>query len=271
MLRYCKDPDLASTGGILLRSSDRTHWDLFWSRDRAPREIYGNDNRIAVETAARIPLEGALCLEVGAATARDSAALCALGAIAVALDYSSAALQLASRAIEGSGVVLVCGDAFHLPFREGTFDLVFSQGVLEHFRDPAPLLLESVRVLRPGASMLVDVPQTFHIYTLVKKTMIALGSWFAGWETQFTTRSLSRLLSDAGTEPFSSYGRFFSPSLLYRIAREVFLGVGLRLPMYPVLVPPVSNLRRAVRTRIEHTPVGTSLGSVIGVFARKPL
>ncbi|NQT89753.1 MAG: glycosyltransferase [Candidatus Omnitrophica bacterium] len=35
----------------------------------------------------------------------------------------------------GLDIEVVCADAFSLPFREGAFDVVFSQGVLEHFTD----------------------------------------------------------------------------------------------------------------------------------------
>jgi len=64
----------------------------------------------------------------------------------------------------------VCADACRMPFREGAFDLVFHQGLMEHFRDPAPLLRENARVLKRGGHLLVDVPQRFHVYTLAKNT-----------------------------------------------------------------------------------------------------
>jgi SAM-dependent methyltransferase len=253
-----------------MRSSDRSHWDRFWSRNRKPGDIYGNDNRMAEEIPSRMNPGGRIVLEVGAATARDSAALSDLGAMAVALDYSHAALRLAREATSGSaGVILVCGDAFALPFRSGSIDLVFSQGVLEHFREPAPLLEEQARVLRPGGILLIDVPQTFHPYTLLKKVFILLGAWFAGWETQFTMRSLYALIRRSGLDPFDAYGRFFHPSLAYRILREALFRMRFRLPLYPVILPPVSRLRARVRRTVEKSPAGTAFGSVIGVFARK--
>ena len=43
-----------------------------------------------------------------------------------------------------------CGDAFALPFADGTFDVVFHQGLLEHFRNPDDLIAENARVLKPG-------------------------------------------------------------------------------------------------------------------------
>lgn len=253
------------------RDSERRHWDRFWQRDRDLDEIYDNDGRIAGETLLRMDVRDRLVMEVGAATARDSVQLAGSGAVAVALDYSMEALRLAREAASRAGVPLitVCGDALALPFRSGSFDLVFHQGVLEHFRDPSLLLRENARVLKTGGTLLVDVPQTLHPYTLVKKILIAIDAWFAGWETQFTRKGLGSLLAGSGLRPFGVYARYFSPSLAYRMLREILLRTGLRLPLRPVLCPPLHRLRARVRRAVELSPVGPLTGCVIGVFARK--
>ena len=255
----------------MARSSERSHWDRFWERERDLSEIYDNDDRIRVEVKKRVDLNGMYTLEVGAATARDSVALASEGAVPVALDYSHAALKLAGEAAkrENSCIMLVCGDANALPFRDGSFHLVFHQGVLEHFRDPAPMTRECARVLKPGGNLLADVPQTIHIYTIMKKTLIALNAWFAGWETQYTAAGLKKHLKTAGLEPWAVYGRYFAPSLFYRVTREVLLRFRIRIPLRPVLVPPVHRLRNRLRSIAENSPLGPLTGVVIGVFARK--
>jgi ubiquinone/menaquinone biosynthesis C-methylase UbiE len=43
------------------------------------------------------------------------------------------------------------GDIFHLPFRDGAFDLVWSKYVLQWLEDPAPAVAELRRVTAPGA------------------------------------------------------------------------------------------------------------------------
>ncbi|MBN1434064.1 methyltransferase domain-containing protein [Candidatus Fermentibacterales bacterium] len=251
-------------------SEQKRRWAAFWTRGRPLDEIYDNDDRIVEETLRTTPVEGWLILEVGAATARDSVSLSSHGATAVALDYVPEALALARQAATsaGSPLLLVCGDAESLPFADGVFDMVFHQGVLEHFRDPGRLVSENARVLRDDGVLLVDVPQTFHVYTLLKKPLIALGRWFAGWETQFTRGGLERLLSDSGLMPFRAYGRFFSPSLAYRVLREALMRLGVRLPLRPVILPPLHRLRRSLRTGVERR-LGPRLGYVLGVFARK--
>ena len=253
------------------RTSGRKHWDDFWKRDRDLSEIYDNDGRIPEEILKCMDVRDAVVMEVGAATARDSVIFAEKGAIAVALDYSHEALRLAREAAQRANVqlLLVCGDALALPFRDASIDLVFHQGVLEHFRDPMPLLHENVRVLKDDGTVLVDVPQTVHIYTLIKKVLIAMNVWFAGWETQFTPRQLAGLLREAGLEPESTYGRFFSPSLAYKILRELLMKLGIRMPLRPVLLPPVHRFRSNLRRRVEASFLGPKLGYIIGIISGK--
>ena len=54
-------------------------------------------------------------------------------------------------------VVDVVADAHDIPFPDAFFDLVISQAVLEHLRQPQLMVDELTRVLKPGGLILVDV------------------------------------------------------------------------------------------------------------------
>jgi SAM-dependent methyltransferase len=58
-------------------------------------------------------------------------------------------------------------DGIALPADDGSFDGVYCKQVLEHVRDPAPLLAEVARVLRPGGSFAGSTSQLepFHSYS----------------------------------------------------------------------------------------------------------
>jgi SAM-dependent methyltransferase len=248
------------------RTSEKRHWDEFWATSPGMDDVYANDDRLVTFLLSRLDVKGKRVLEVGAGTGRDSLALAKRGAHVVTIDYSDQSLRLI-RGVAGTELGIVCGDALSLPFTDKSFDIVFHQGLLEHFRQPLDLLRENHRVLRPGGHVLVDVPQRWHYYTLMKHALMAVNRWFAGWETEFSAGELSRLLRAAGFEVTDAYGSNLFPPVWYRGARRVFLKAGVRLPMQPS--PPVQRLRERLRDGVPQS-VRLSTSMVIGVMGRKP-
>jgi SAM-dependent methyltransferase len=182
------------------------------------------------------------------------------------LDISWEALRL-SRGVS-SLPRFVRGDALAAPFADGTFDLVYHQGLLEHFRSPAPLLRENYRLLKPGGFLLVDVPQRYHFYTLMKHALMAAGQWFAGWETEFSPSELERLVQAAGFTIERRYGYAMHPGLTYRLFREAGKKCGVKLPMYPNLGPLYRGWHSLVR-RVEQRRAGHYFTVSVGVIARR--
>jgi len=147
---------------------------------------------------------------------------------------------------------------------------VFHQGLLEHFRDPMPLLRENVRSLKKDGILLVDVPQRWHLYTAVKHALIAAGRWFAGWETEFSIGELTRLMSRAGVRVVRRYGAWMVPGLAYRSLRLGLLKLRLaRLPLDPPPVPVITPLSAGIRGLIARTPLAFHTYFVIGAIGRK--
>ncbi len=52
----------------------------------------------------------------------------------------------------------VVADAFHLPFRDGSFDAIIASEIIEHVVDPAGFVAELFRVLIPGGSLVITTP-----------------------------------------------------------------------------------------------------------------
>ena len=70
----------------------------------------------------------------------------------VGLEQSAASIAVARALADEIGMdsTIVEGDLFSLPFADGSFDVVISQGVLHHTSDPWRGFAELVRVCKPG-------------------------------------------------------------------------------------------------------------------------
>ena len=105
------------------------------------------------------PVAGTKALDIGCGTGNYSFLLAELGLKVTGLDISPAMLAMAREKLSrtGPGPSFVCGDAAALPFAGNTFDIVLSVSALEFMPDPAAVLKEGWRVLRPGGRMVVGL------------------------------------------------------------------------------------------------------------------
>ena len=115
-------------------------------------------------------VEDGRVLEIGCGTASGSifvAKRCPRNEI-VAMDSSFQALKLAAANCRKntSRISLLLADALNLPFVPGSFHLVWSSGVLEHFSDARTPLQEIIRILVNEGKTVILVPT--HNNILVK-------------------------------------------------------------------------------------------------------
>ena len=102
---------------------------------------------------------GEQVLEVGGGMATDLAQFAKHGAMITDVDLSGGHLQLAQENFRLRGLTgrFVHHDAETLPFDDGTFDLVYSNGVLHHTPNTKRAVAEIFRVLKPGGRAIVMV------------------------------------------------------------------------------------------------------------------
>lgn len=72
------------------------------------------------------------------------------------LGYHASRKILAANGIDPDRVIDSTGES--LPFPSESFDIVYSANVLEHTADPERVLMESLRVLRPGGVLHMEMP-----------------------------------------------------------------------------------------------------------------
>jgi SAM-dependent methyltransferase len=142
-------------------------------------------------------------LEVGFGLGTDFIQFARAGARVHGIDLTQAAVDavLKRLALEGREGDVRTGDAEALPFDDGSFDLVYSWGVLHHTPDTERAIAEVHRVLRPGGEA--------RIMLYSRRSWVAFGNWLHhGLAAGRPFRSFSRVLADhmesPGTKAYTS-------------------------------------------------------------------
>ncbi len=113
-------------------------------------------NRVFVNDLLEVCATPGDCVDLGTGTAMIPIELCQRVAACrvMAMDQSTAMLDLAVYRLEVEGltqrVQLMHGDAKETGLADDMFDCVFSNSIVHHVEDPAPVLREALRLSRPG-------------------------------------------------------------------------------------------------------------------------
>jgi SAM-dependent methyltransferase len=151
-------------------------------------------------------LKGKHVLDVGVGAGRFAEVVSRWGGEVVGIDLSFAVDAAYENVGKRENVHILQADLFHLPFREGTFDLMYSIGVLHHTPDTKKAFDAVVPYLKPGGEFAVFIYAYGHY------------SFFSDIWRKLTTRVPHRAI-------------YYLSSLsipLYYLYKLPFLGLGLR-------------------------------------------
>jgi UDP-N-acetylglucosamine transferase subunit ALG13/ubiquinone/menaquinone biosynthesis C-methylase UbiE len=198
-------------------NTNSEHWNVYHEQWADRREIPANP-RIIRAICSTLDIKKKKILEVGSGSGRDSIYLAKIGADNYLVDYVEAPLKIANEIAEREKlkITAIKTDAKKLPFPDDNFDFIFSGGLIEHFTEPEHLIKEQVRVLKKGGYLLIDVPQRYHVYTLVKHFLMLINRWAPGWETEYSIRQLERLMKSCGLQIESTYGDWSHPNFFLK-------------------------------------------------------
>jgi SAM-dependent methyltransferase len=162
-------------------------------------------------------------LDVGCGRGQLLAAFRCRGWSVEGTERSASAARVA-RDVVGVPVHIGALDALALPSHR--FDAVVLWHVLEHVAEPAPLLAEVARVLRPGGVCLVGVPNFAS-----PEAQLSQGGWFhldvPRHVVQFTPETLRALLAEVGL--LERRSSFFAPEYdLISFMQSTLNRIGLR-------------------------------------------
>ena len=173
-------------------------------------------------------------LEVGAGSGADLLELKKLGYKVTFSDFSNVAIKNINK--RDPQLKTIKCDARNLPFTDDSFDLVYCLGLLEHFsyKDRQKIISELFRVGKKY--ILIDVPQSYTLTSLIKKLLMTIGKWKYGDEIEFSYKKLNNEINESIKENkrvYSIYGRELIPlprnlknkffMRLPKIIREIYI------------------------------------------------
>lgn len=136
-----------------------------WRRYGRLRRIFGKDpramtrNLVGARMGRRIDAAwyaGRTVLDAGCGHGRYLRAFADLGAEVVGLDIGRGPEE-AGVPLDDPRIAVVQGSVLQAPFRDASFDLVFSDGVIHHTPDAHAAYLELARLVKPGGALYIWV------------------------------------------------------------------------------------------------------------------
>ena len=144
-----------------LQNNNAAAYDALWANEGVARLYAGPSRRLLWQQLARIAAhtEG-LVLDMGCGGGHLLALLAQQPGrkpeALYGIDYSGEAIKRAQKHVPGAH--LAQADIHHLDFPDNYFSVVIACEALEHVTDPAAVLKEGYRVLKPGGRFIITIP-----------------------------------------------------------------------------------------------------------------
>jgi len=260
------------------RSADRDFWAGVGERfpdlqgAASTRYYAANERRLFAEHFP--PLEGLRILKTDlwdeAKNTRILAWAGRQGARAYGVDISEPTVRQARAAFDagpGSQRALrgTVGDVRDLPFRDASFDAIYSMGTIEHFDETERAVAEMARVLKPGGRAIVGVPNRHDPFLrpLFATALQAVGLYGYGYEKSYSRRALRRMLEGAGLDVVAETAILFIPGWLRMLDLACHSWCRPVAAVTGTLVRPFVFLDR-------HVPAVRRHGYLLATVVRKP-
>lgn len=209
---------------------------------------FGQDRRLAlIRTFA--PLEGRWVLDIG----------CGIGTyVRRFADFTNHSFGIdvdAERVAEGARSIanLQVAASEHLPFPDGTFDVVVLNEVIEHVQDDEKTIAEAMRILRPGGRVVIFAPNRLYPF---ETHGIYLGRRYI-----FRLIPFVNWLPDPLREIFCPHVRAYTSGDI----RHLFRGLPARIVEHSYVYPGFDNIM------VDHPRLGPLLRKVFYYLENTPL
>jgi SAM-dependent methyltransferase len=138
------------------------------------------------------------------------------GAEVFGIDISEPTLRQAHNGFAPGALKASLADVRRLPFADGSFDVIYSMGTIEHFDESEDALADMARILKPGGRLILGVPNRFDPFLRPALVWLlwVLGCYSYGFEKSYSRRALRRMIERSGLTVVDETGILFIPGWL---------------------------------------------------------
>lgn len=152
-------------------ANTKQSWDQHWGSKATIKRLKNINTAYpeVIELLLSLTNEKSNCIELGCGSGTYAIELLANKRNCIASDFSKDALELAKikgRELYNIEVPTQVVDIYNIPYPDNAFDLIFSDGLIEHLDIPKALQ-ETKRALKPGGWMVAKVPAGSLLYKIV--------------------------------------------------------------------------------------------------------
>ncbi len=222
---------------------DQKIWNQFWNRPQSDRFHHVSwSKRRVMQVLRPYAISGKKALDAGCGSGFFSAYFCDQGMQTVSLDYAEAALAAAREATSGRAQIIkadMLNDDLGFLLNQ-KFDLIFSDGLLEHFiaKDQDRIMSQWMKLLTDDGCLVTFVPNRWSPWELIRPFFMP-----GIEESPFVLTELIELHERNGLSVFERGGvntlpfklspdKWFAEQfgmLLYVLARKKISNVGSRI------------------------------------------
>lgn len=136
--------------------------------------------KIVFEQLLSYDIFGLKLLDVGCGTGHFSKLAAERGAHVISMDVGP---QLLKKVGEKCQSTCVVGSILDMPFQENSFDVIVCSEVIEHTPDPFKAVEKLYRVLKPGGTLALTVPNRFWKWSCILANLFRLRPYrgFENW------------------------------------------------------------------------------------------
>ncbi len=187
--------------------TNQSNWDQHWKNTQKAFQFYEflqkQQFKCYLELIGNRLNSHSKILEIGAGSGYLTRQLCSrFHCSAQLIDSSSEARRFFGLHNKNPRIRFRQMNAFEFK-QENRFDLVFSDGLVEHFtgKKQKKLIFIHAKAAKKNGFLILFVPRKSKRYSLIKKVCELAGIWHFGYERPYTPKQFQKLLSQNGLKP----------------------------------------------------------------------